>query len=260
MRHPSHTSRVARSGRATGIVGVVLVITLLCLLSAACDQGGATPATPADSTSVSFNTTDGVTLRGHLFGSGESGVILCHMYPADQASWYAAAARFADEGYRVLTFDFRGYGESDGEKDIQNLDEDVSAAIRAFSMAGVGHIVLVGASMGGTASLISAESWQPISMLQMAGVIALSAPVEFRGLDAAEVVPRLVIPMLFIAAEGDSGADGARRLQQLSGDTGDLHILPGDEHGTDLLDGAVAEEVWGLLLAFLRETLPAAGR
>ncbi|MBN1628973.1 MAG: alpha/beta fold hydrolase [Thermoleophilia bacterium] len=261
MRHTSHTSGVARPGRATYIVGVMLVLALVCLLSAAaCDGGRETAAASADSTSVSFNTADGVTLRGHLFGSGSSGVILCHMYPADQASWFAAAARLAGEGYRVLTFDFRGYGESDGEKDIQHLDKDVSAAIGAFSLAGVGHMVLVGASMGGTASLISAESWQTISRLQMAGVIALSAPVEFRGLDAAEVVPRLVIPMLFIAAEDDSGADGARRLRQLSGDTGDLYILPGDDHGTDLLDGPVAEEVWSLLLTFLRETLPAAGQ
>ena len=219
----------------------------------------ATPALPAGSTTLSFGTEDGVTLGGHLFGSGEVGVILCHMYPADQTSWYASAARLAGEGYRVLTFDFRGYGESEGTRDIQHLDKDVSAAIRAFSAAGVEHLVLMGASMGGTAALIAVEPWQTISHLQVAGVVTLSAPVAFRGLSAAEAVPRLVVPMLFIAAEDDAGADGARELQQLSGGKGDLHIVPGGEHGTDMLDGPAAAEVWSLLQDFLREALPAAG-
>ncbi len=65
---------------------------------------------------VSFATDDGVTLGGHLFGKGTSGVILAHMYPADQTSWYPTAERLAQEGFLVLTFDFRGYSDSEGSR------------------------------------------------------------------------------------------------------------------------------------------------
>jgi hypothetical protein len=38
---------------------------------------------------VSFTSSDGVLLRGHLYGTGSTGVILAHMYPADQSDWTA---------------------------------------------------------------------------------------------------------------------------------------------------------------------------
>jgi len=61
---------------------------------------------------VSFTTSDGVLLRGHLYGSGETGVILAHMYPADQSDWTDFAEILAAHGYQGLTFDFRGFTES----------------------------------------------------------------------------------------------------------------------------------------------------
>jgi alpha/beta superfamily hydrolase len=208
------------------------------------------------SQAVTFNTEDGVALSGHLYGGGTKGVILCHMYPADQTSWYPIAERLAEHGYLVLTFDFRGYGESGGDKEIEKIDQDVAAAFFHIRNAGATDVVLVGASMGGTAGLIAASNLMTISSVRLAGVVTLSAPVEFEGLSATGAVPTLVgLPLLFIAAEGDAGADGARELQELAGDQGDLEILPGSEHGTDLLEGSQAETVWSLLLNFLQQNL-----
>jgi pimeloyl-ACP methyl ester carboxylesterase len=68
------------------------------------------------------------------------------MYPADQSSWYATAERLAQEGYLVLTFDFRGYGDSGGEKQIDLIDGDVGAAITAIRGEGAAEVVLAGAS------------------------------------------------------------------------------------------------------------------
>ncbi len=63
-------------------------------------------------------------------------------------------------------------------------------------------------------------------------------------------------PLLFIAAEDDVGAEGAAALEELSRNQGDLQIVPGGDHGTDLLEGAAADEVWTLLDGFLAENLP----
>jgi uncharacterized protein len=262
-RHSRHVSPGVR-------LAVVAIIAALVALAAACDESGVTSTSldPADvdagSRPVSFTTEDGVTLGGHLFGSGDVGIILAHMYPSDQTSWYQAAQKLVEEGYLVLTFDFRGYGESEGSRNIEKIGLDAIAAVNAIAMSDasrmVSRVVLVGASMGGTACLIAGDFWQAASIIQVGGVATLSAPVEFKGLSAEEVVPRLRIPMLFIAAEDDTGADGARELQELSGGTGDLQIVPGADHGTDLLKGQAAEQVWSLLLDFLSKSLTPTAR
>jgi pimeloyl-ACP methyl ester carboxylesterase len=212
--------------------------------------GGTLPA--ATGRAVSFTTEDGVTLGGHVFGSGSAGVILAHMYPADQTSWYPTAQRLAQAGYLVLTFDFRGYGESGGSKQIALIDRDVSAAITQIRQEGAASVVLAGASMGGTAALIAGDRAQALSSIGLAGIATLSAPVEFQGLSAAAAVPRIMVPLLFIAAEKDAGAAGARQLEQLSSGRGDLQIVPGSDHGTDLLTGQQAARVYQSLLDFIK--------
>ena len=162
--------------------------------------GGATGTTSAgiQGKQVIFKTEDGMVLSGHLFGSGTSGVVLSHMYPADQKSWYATAKKLAAMGYLVLTYDFRGYGLSGGNKQIEYIDRDVYAAVKKITAAGASRVVLIGASMGGTASLKAAERLfkeqlqsSSSGRITVAGVATLSAPVVFQGLSAENTIPRL---------------------------------------------------------------------
>ncbi len=243
-------------------VALLAAITLFCLSVAACGSRGTATVTsaapdtlPVAGRAVTFPTEDGVTLGGHVFGSGHEGVILAHMYPADQSSWYPTAQRLAQDGYLVLTFDFRGYGESGGEKEIDLMDRDVTAAIGQIRMEGAAEVILVGASMGGTASLVAGDKAQALSSIRLAGIATLSAPVEFRGLSAADAVPRIAVPLLFVAADKDPGAAGARELEQLSSGEGILEIVPGSDHGTDLLTGAQGEKVYALLGSFFEDNL-----
>lgn len=208
---------------------------------------------------VQFETEDGLVLSGRLYGSSTRAVLLSHMYPADQTSWDAEAMRLVSEGYMALTYDFRGYGLSQGDKDIARLDRDVTAAITYLQEAGAQEIVLVGASMGGTASLVAAAETQALSSVRVSGVATFSAPVEFQGLSAQEAVPAIEIAMLFVAAEDDAGAEGARQLESLSDGRGDLQILPGADHGTDLFSGDQADASRQLLIDFVRLCMPVGG-
>ena len=68
----------------------------------------------------------------------------------------AYAERFADAGYAVLVFDYRGWGDSAGEPrrvlDIGAQHQDWRAAVayaRAIEGVDTGHIVLWGSSFGG---------------------------------------------------------------------------------------------------------------
>jgi uncharacterized protein len=234
--------------------GAILALLASCMLVVTgCDEPRTADTLPEISaTEVTFSTADGITLNGHLFGSGHAGVVLCHMYPADQSSWYGTAQRLAADGYLVLTFDFRGYGKSNGRKDIPKINQDVAAAITQIRTGGAGAVVLIGASMGGTASLVAGDRAQALSSIRMAGVATLSAPVEFMGLSATAAVPRIIVPLLFIAGEKDAGAAGARQLEQLSSGKGDLQIVPGGDHGTNLLTGSQGARVYQSLLDFLK--------
>jgi alpha/beta superfamily hydrolase len=263
---PPVTKHFAKSHFA--LCSLLLASLLLCLAVVSCGGASTQPAsttltTVAGATGdapyevIQFATEDGVTLSGRLYGTGTSAVLLSHMYPADQTSWDATAQRLAEAGYLSMTFDFRGYGLSEGEKDIQYLDRDVTAAVQYLRSEGAAEVILVGASMGGTASLKAAAQLQTLSSFRVAGVVTLSAPVDFNGLSAREAVPNIVLPMLFAASEGDMGAEGARELQTLSGDRGDLQILKGSDHGTELLAGEQAATAWRLLLDFLSENLSA---
>lgn len=201
----------------------------------------------ARSEKVSFTTKDGVLLKGYLWGQGEAGIILSHMYPADQRSWFDFAQRLDGKGYRVLTFDFRGYGESEGQKEISLIHQDLEAAY-LFLSTKAKKIFLIGASMGGTASLKIAAK-HPV-----AGVISLSGPDEFKGLSAKEDTAKISSPKLFIATQGDSyAATSAQELYNIARQPKEILIFPGSEHGTDIFSGQKAAEVEKSILQFLTE-------
>ncbi len=195
---------------------------------------------------VDITATDGVQLIGHLAGSAGPGIVFGHMYPADQTSWTAFATEMAAAGFRTLTFDFRGYGESGGTKDVAAIDRDMEGAYRYMIGRKIRPIYLVGASMGGTAALIVA------ARVPVAGVATLSAPVAFQGLDAAAALPVLTGPKLFIAAADDRPAAAAvRELAAKTHDPKTIEVVPGSAHGTALLTGAEATVVKAALRAFL---------
>lgn len=215
----------------------------LLLVLTGCDQTGSSmrgrtvagqtpaPAKPQIKVdAVRLHTDDGLTLRGKIFGDGDTGVVLAHMFPADQGSWTDFAKELARSGeYTVLTFNFRGYGLSDGVKDIAHIDRDMLAAVRYLS-EGSEKVFVIGASMGGTAALRIASEHE------VAGVATLSSPTHFRGLSAGEGLGQIEGAKLFIAAGRDGGApEAARGFYDRVREPRELEIVQGDAHGTDML-------------------------
>ena len=222
---------------------VSLLAVALALLIFGCN---ANPGPGGGATKVSFDTVDGVQLSGHLFGSGDVGVVLSHMRPADQESWWPFARVLRDRGFQTLAYDFRGYRDSQGELDINNIDKDVEAALSFLKGRGAAKVFLIGASMGGTASLKVA------SRTEVAGVVTLSAPPIIEGLDAREDVRDVSAPKLFIAAQDDRFyARSADLLDQSAQDPKERQIVDGGEHGTDMLTGDSGPRVQGMIVDFL---------
>jgi alpha-beta hydrolase superfamily lysophospholipase len=223
------------------------VLASLALLALpACGTSGPTEARRGEA--IRFTTDDGVRLTGELQGDGEVGVVLAHMFPADRTSWSSFAAFLVHDGFRTLAFDFRGYGSSEGEKDIPEIWRDVVAAVRALRERGTMRVVVVGASMGGTAALL-ASIQEPVD-----GVVTLSAPSTFMGLTAPpETLAAVTTPKLFVAADGDgTAAQTAQGFFEQSPPPKRVEIVTGTEHGTDLLEGRQSEQVRRLIAGFLQ--------
>jgi pimeloyl-ACP methyl ester carboxylesterase len=111
---------------------------------------------PPTLTPVSFDGA-GVRLAGDARGEeGAPIVILLHGGGQTRHSWHGTADRLAEAGWRALTIDLRGHGDSewspDGTYSGQRFGDDVSALVAQQPS----RPALVGASLGGISSLIAA--------------------------------------------------------------------------------------------------------
>jgi esterase/lipase len=208
-----------------------------------------TPSGAVSDEPVRFETADGVTIQGHLYSSGgpkRKVVVLAHEFPTDQQAWTAFARELAAKGVDALTFDFRGYGQTAGTKDVTKVDRDLESAVRFIRSRDYAQVYVFGASMGGTAAIKVA------ARLDLTGVVTLSAPTDFQGLDARTDVKSVAEPKLFLAARNDPGAPAAADyFSQNSTGSKTTQLYDGSAHGTALLTGATASAVRLLLFTFL---------
>ena len=106
-------------------------------------------------------------------------VLFLHGGGQTRQSWGKAIAEAARRGYRAISLDLRGHGESgwspDSRYDIDLFADDVRKVIEAIGQAPV----LVGASLGGIASLIVAGNPPPA----VAGLVLvdIATRIEERG-------------------------------------------------------------------------------
>ena len=89
-----------------------------------------------------------------------------------------------EQGRAMLRLDYAGYGESDGDFELQGLDDRLSDVLMVVDQVTTGPLVLVGSSMGGWIALLAALA-RPDRVI---GLIGLAAAPDFTewGFDAAE--------------------------------------------------------------------------
>ncbi len=112
---------------------------------------------------ISFAGTAGNRLIGDEFlleGNRGPSVLLAHGGGQTRHSWQGTAEALARAGFRAITFDQRGHGDSDwvanGAYTFDDYADDMAAVARALCAGGEAPPVAVGASLGGIASLLAA--------------------------------------------------------------------------------------------------------
>lgn len=205
---------------------------------------------------VSLRASDGVRVVGVVIGPARArrGVVIAHESGGGLCNWLPYGRRLSREGYRVLVLDLRGYVSSPRPRiNLTRFDLDIAAGVRELRRRGVQRVGLIGGSMGATASLVAAARIAP----SVDAVIAVSGPASFRGLAAEPAVRAMRVPVLFVAASDDNGfADTARALHAESASpTKQLEIVPGRDHGYQLVTGAANSATRDLFGGFLRANL-----
>lgn len=105
---------------------------------------------------MQFAGADGVRLAADVAGpSGGAPVVLLHGGGQTRASWKGAVTALASRGYRAVSLDLRGHGDSDWSNDGDyQLDRFVDDLAMVLPVLGA-PAVLVGASLGGLAALLA---------------------------------------------------------------------------------------------------------
>lgn len=137
---------------------------------------------------------EGLKLCGHLSrppatsggpGSARHGLVICHGFPSGPGGAATAARTYphladriaADAGWVVLTFNFRGTGESEGDFSLGGWVADLKAAVdHLLQHTDADRVWLAGFSTGGALALCAAGEDERVG-----GVAAFSAPADFDG-------------------------------------------------------------------------------
>jgi len=126
---------------------------------------------------VEFLSTDGVRLRGWLFPGppGASPILLAHDLGASKSSLVHLAVVLSKEGFAPLAFDFRGHGESGGERSTLGLRErrDIVGAVEMLSRRGdvdARQMGIYGVGMGAHAAVLAAADSPALRVLVLDGL------------------------------------------------------------------------------------------
>jgi pimeloyl-ACP methyl ester carboxylesterase len=219
---------------------------------------------------VRFSAADGVELVGRLSGAGDVGVILAHGFShgVAQEGWERFVPALVSRGYTVLTFNFRGFcdseGCSEGPSQFGKNWRDAMAAVVFMETRGAKKIFLIGASMGGLAVLRAAR----MPEVDLSGVVSLSTPQfpskyyagESRANDVTPARLRQIDePKLFVAGTKDVQLPGtaplragvtsvrfaadARRMFGAAEEPKELVLVDSSYHSSELVTTAEADIV-----------------
>lgn len=203
-----------------------LLIAVLCAL-----------ALPALAGNIKVSTADGQELHAVEAGTGQHGVLLLHDAGRTSADWRLFADKLAGKGYRVLTLDLRGHGESanilETEPDWPGMTQDVTAAVAHLRKRGARKVSVVGAGLGANLAVQAASTDDSLET-----VVLLSPGLNIHGYKPSGMVEGYgERPLLLAAAKDDRKAASTVKFlaTKTSGPTRAVY-LKGTSSGTNLLD------------------------
>ena len=235
---------------------------------------------------VRFKTRDGLELYGWFLpakGPAQGTVLQLHGNAENISTHFASLAWMPARGFNVFTFDYRGYGGSEGVPTLEGVQIDIDAAMDALlarSDVDKDRIVMYGQSLGGAlAAYYVGHSPRRDQLRALVLESAFSGYVDIVREKMADHwftwpfqwIPKLTVddrfsplpsmakisPLPLLILHGDQDrivpVHHGRRLYEAALEPKQLWIVPGAGHIQSTGDPAVRDR----LVAYLRETLEA---
>jgi hypothetical protein len=192
----------------------------------------ATPTFPATEGSILFEIAPTKKIAGHVYGQGETAVILANMSYGGEVQWDPFVQVLDKKKFTIITFDYL-------QPDYINATQDVSIILGHLRKIGYQRVVCIGASLGVTAcGSTSLES-------EMVGVVMIAGPNYGQPVKTS-------YPKLFIAAEGDPWSRDTENAYKGSSEPKQLVIYKGTAiHGTELFYSPSKDEFLQTLVDFV---------
>jgi dienelactone hydrolase len=207
---------------------------------------------------------DGLKLKVTYYSAGKPGpgVLLLHQCNRDRTAWDGLATQMAAAGINVVTLDYRGYGESGGERFVdlppekQNAEllkwpADIELAYQyLLSQTNVDNarIGAGGASCGVNNAIHVAHDHPEVKTL-----VLLSGPVDDASIQFVETTPR--IPILASASNEDGDMLPTMRWLIGFSQNPQNKLVPSKDagHGTEMFK--VNKELQPMILEWYKTTL-----
>src|SRR5690606_19067487 len=188
-------------------------------------------------------------------------LILLHAQGRDRTAWSAFAQRAHAQGYRVYVPDMPGHGDSVcggrafrdfAPQDWQALEGVVTELVTHAIENGADpeNVFVAGAGIGANLALRAA-----LGDARIQAVVLVSPGRDYLGVTLPPLTEETrSVPMLLVAAEGDSyAAAAAESLHAAAPGYAELRMRAGAASGTDLLDASA--DTSALTLRWLQDIL-----
>ncbi|MEX2117511.1 MAG: alpha/beta hydrolase [Bacteroidota bacterium] len=220
----------------------------ICLFFAA--MTSVVTTSPAQESTV-LPTQDGGRVSALLYGEGERGVVLVHGGRFKKESWEDQARILSKEGFRVISIDLRGFGESTGlgqdDPYTAPMHLDVLTAVRYLRSSGSKSVSVVGASMGGWAAADASILSEPgeIDRIVILAASINGPPEKLKG------------RTMYAIAQGDTTASGVPRLVRIreqyerTPQPKELLVLDGSAHAQYVFQTSEGDRLMREIVRFL---------
>ncbi len=207
---------------------------------------------------VVLQTDDGLELYAKYWPGGPVAVLAGHdFYTASDAAdgfeprsseselWWTGV--LANEGFTVLSPDYRGHGESPEDVSIKNAPVDLKAGYEFLTAAGHDVIVMAGMIGSGTAAVVlDAEDPE----VEFDGIAMIWSAPQVVGLDAQRVLYGIDAPVYLVSFDNPRLERWSKLMAAEIDDLYDLVIYGPAPDGVDWVE-ANGEEFVGRLIDFV---------
>jgi len=206
-----------------------------------------------ESEELTITTDDGLDLYAKIYRGGPTAVLYTHHFqttrsgPQSSDTTAPMSWTLADAGYTVLTGDFRGHGQNEGDDNVN----DSKADIRAFYeyLVGEGYETIVSFAVWGSGPVVVNVDANDDG-IDFDGIALLFPSLARNGNDLITDLPGIDVPVWIVHLDVGSSGGIPTRLRPHVPDLYDAFAYPSFGSGLTFLD-VYGEEHAGRMIAFL---------